>query len=44
MGRSGLEQGAQQLLRGMPGAVLAAVPPRGIAVPLLTGPWFPAPK
>jgi penicillin-binding protein 2 len=41
MGRSGLEQGAQSLLRGMPGAVLAAVPPAGDPIPLLTRPMVP---
>ena len=41
MGRGGLEQGAQALLRGMPGAVLAAVPPTGDPVPLLTRPMVP---
>jgi penicillin-binding protein 2 len=41
MGRSGLEQGAQRLLRGMPGAVLAAVQPSGDPVPLLTRPMVP---
>lgn len=35
LGRSGLEQGAQRLLRGMPGAVLAAMRPTGGAVALL---------
>ena len=41
MGRSGLEQGAQQLLRGMPGVVLAAIPPAGDPVPLITRPMVP---
>ncbi|MBA3689614.1 MAG: hypothetical protein H0W81_12445 [Chloroflexi bacterium] len=41
MGRGGLEQGAQRLLRGMPGSVLAAVPPDGDPVALLTRPVVP---
>ncbi|MEP7040381.1 MAG: penicillin-binding transpeptidase domain-containing protein [Chloroflexota bacterium] len=35
MGRSGLEQGAEALLRGMPGVTLVGVPPSGKPVPLL---------
>jgi penicillin-binding protein 2 len=35
MGRSGLEQGAEELLRGMPGLALTAVPPSGDPVSLL---------
>jgi penicillin-binding protein 2 len=35
MGRSGLEQGAERVLRGFPGAVLAAMRPSGGAVALL---------
>jgi cell division protein FtsI/penicillin-binding protein 2 len=41
MGRSGLEQGAQRLLRGKPGAVLVAVPRDGDPVTLLTRPMVP---
>jgi cell division protein FtsI/penicillin-binding protein 2 len=41
LGRSGLEQGAQRLLRGMPGAVLAAMRPTGGAVALLKRPMVP---
>lgn len=41
MGRSGLEQGAQSLLRGMPGADLAAVPRTGDPVTLLSRPMVP---
>lgn len=41
MGRSGLEQGAQRLLRGKPGVVLAAVPSSGDPVALLTRPMVP---
>jgi penicillin-binding protein 2 len=41
LGRSGLEQGAQRLLRGMPGAVLAAMRPTGGAVALLRRPMVP---
>jgi cell division protein FtsI/penicillin-binding protein 2 len=35
LGRSGLEQGAERVLRGIPGAVLAAMRPGGGAVALL---------
>ena len=41
MGRSGLEQGGQRMLRGMPGAVLAAMRPTGGAVALLRRPMVP---
>jgi penicillin-binding protein 2 len=41
MGRSGLEQGADKLLRGMPGATLARVPSSGEPVPLLERPMVP---
>jgi len=41
MGRSGLEQGAEALLRGMPGVTLAAVPPSGKPVALLDRPMVP---
>ena len=41
MGRSGLEQGAQRLLRGRPGFALAAVPRTGDPVTLLTRPMVP---
>jgi penicillin-binding protein 2 len=41
MGRSGLEQGAQRMLRGMPGAVLAAMRSTGGAVALLRRPMVP---
>jgi len=41
MGRSGLEQGAEELLRGTPRAVLAAVPPIGNPVALLDRPMVP---
>jgi penicillin-binding protein 2 len=41
LGRSGLEQGAQQLLRGMPGAVLAGMRPTGGAVALLRRAMLP---
>ncbi|MEX0625333.1 MAG: penicillin-binding transpeptidase domain-containing protein [Chloroflexota bacterium] len=41
MGRSGLEQGAQRLLRGRPGVALAAVPRTGDPVPLLTRSMVP---
>jgi cell division protein FtsI/penicillin-binding protein 2 len=41
MGRSGLEQGAEELLRGKPGATLVAVPPSGEPVPLLDRPMVP---
>lgn len=38
MGRSGLEQGAERVLRGIPGAVLAGMRPAGDAVALLRRP------
>lgn len=41
IGRSGVEQGAQRLLRGRPGVALAAVPRTGDPVPLLTRPMVP---
>ncbi len=41
MGRSGLEQGAEALLRGRPGLTLAGVPPDGDPVPLLDRPMVP---
>ena len=41
MGRSGLEQGAEELLRGRPGATLVAVPPSGDPIPLLDRPMVP---
>jgi len=41
LGRSGLEQGAEALLRGSPGLVLSAVPPDGDPVPVLTRPMIP---
>ena len=41
MGRSGLEQGAEELLRGKPGATLVGVAPSGDAVPLLERPMVP---
>jgi penicillin-binding protein 2 len=41
MGRSGLEQGAEELLRGMPGLALTAVPPSGDPVSLLERPMVP---
>jgi penicillin-binding protein 2 len=41
MGRSGLEQGAEELLRGTPRAVLVAVPPIGEPVALLDRPMVP---
>jgi penicillin-binding protein 2 len=41
MGRSGLEQGAEALLRGMPGLTLEAVPPSGDPVALLDRPTVP---
>jgi penicillin-binding protein 2 len=41
MGRSGLEQGAEDLLRGQPGATLVAVPPSGAPVSLLDRPMVP---
>jgi penicillin-binding protein 2 len=41
MGRSGLEQGAEALLRGTPGLTLAAVPPSGDPVALLDRPMVP---
>jgi len=41
MGRSGLEQGAEVLLRGKPGARLVAVPRSGDPVPLLDRPMVP---
>ena len=41
LGRTVLEQGAQGLLRGMPGAVLAAVPTGGDPVALLTRQMVP---
>ncbi len=41
MGRSGLEQGAEDLLRGSPGLALQAVPPSGDPVPLLERAMIP---
>lgn len=41
MGRSGLEQGAEDLLRGSPGLALQAVQPSGDPVPLLERPMVP---
>ncbi len=41
MGRSGLEQGAEDLLRGTPGADLVAVPASGEPVVLLQRPMVP---
>ena len=41
MGRSGLEQGADELLRGKPGVALTAVPPSGDPVSLLERPMVP---
>lgn len=41
MGRSGLEQGAEELLRGTPGVVLAAVAASGDPVPVLQRPMVP---
>jgi penicillin-binding protein 2 len=41
MGRSGLEQGAEDLLRGTPGLVLLAVPSAGDTKPLLDRPMIP---
>ncbi|MEO8251166.1 MAG: penicillin-binding transpeptidase domain-containing protein [Chloroflexota bacterium] len=41
IGRSGLEQGAQALLRGTPGLVLAAVTPGGARLTLLDRPMIP---
>jgi penicillin-binding protein 2 len=41
VGRSGLEQGAEELLRGMPGLALTAVPPSGEPVSLLERPMVP---
>ena len=41
MGRSGLEQGAEALLRGSPGVVLSAVPAVGDPKPLLERPLVP---
>ena len=41
MGRSGLEQGAEALLRGSPGLVISAVPPAGDPKPLLVRPMVP---
>jgi penicillin-binding protein 2 len=41
MGRSGLEQGAQDLLRGMPGALLVAERPHGDPVRVLERPAVP---
>lgn len=41
IGRSGLEQGAEPLLRGMPGAVLAGMRPAGDPVALLKRPMVP---
>ena len=41
MGRSGLEQGAQDLLRGTPGIALLAVPSTGDPKPLLDRPMIP---
>ena len=41
IGRSGLEQGAEELLRGSPGLVLSAVPPVGVAESVLERPMVP---
>lgn len=41
IGRSGLEQGAEALLRGTPGVTLAGVPPSGEPVALLDRPMVP---
>jgi penicillin-binding protein 2 len=41
MGRSGLEQGAESLLRGSPGLVISAVPAVGDPKPLLARPMVP---
>jgi len=41
MGRSGLEQGAEALLRGLPGLDLEAVSPAGMRVPVLDRPMVP---
>ena len=41
MGRSGLEQGAEALLRGTPGLALQAVPPAGAPVTVLERPMVP---
>jgi cell division protein FtsI/penicillin-binding protein 2 len=41
MGRSGLEQGAEALLRGTPGLAIEAVPQAGVAVPVLERPMVP---
>jgi penicillin-binding protein 2 len=41
MGRSGLEQGAESLLRGSPGLVISGVPPVGDPKPLLVRPMVP---
>jgi cell division protein FtsI/penicillin-binding protein 2 len=41
MGRSGLEQGAEALLRGTPGLTISAVRPAGDPVPLLERPMVP---
>lgn len=41
IGRSGLEQGAEELLRGKPGATLVAVPPSGDPIPLFVRPMVP---
>jgi cell division protein FtsI/penicillin-binding protein 2 len=41
LGRSGLEQGAEALLRGSPGLVISAVPPVGDPQPLLEWPMVP---
>ncbi len=41
MGRSGLEQGAEALLRGTPGLDLEAVSPAGVPLPVLNRPMVP---
>jgi penicillin-binding protein 2 len=41
LGRSGLEQGAEAVLRGSPGLVISADPPVGDPIPLLERPMVP---
>jgi cell division protein FtsI/penicillin-binding protein 2 len=41
IGRSGLEQGAETLLRGTPGLTLETSAPSGVAIPLLERPMTP---
>lgn len=41
LGRSGLEEGAEALLRGSPGLSLVAVPPFGVVHPVLERPMVP---